>query len=115
MDLDLEPIIPTPEEEEYHTICVEDNLYIDDRQTLDRNINYHDISLFSEDRWTKLRFYLDNIRYWDTIDDLDNCRLTTINDLLGLGIFTREDAIEFERKIDDVLRAIELKSIIDAR
>ena len=113
MDLDLEAITPTPEEEEYHTLCSDNDLYIDDRQTINRDTRYKDIGLFKEDRWTKLRFYLDNIRYWDTIGDLDDYRATAINDLMGLEIFTREDAIEFETKINNVLRAIELKGIID--
>lgn len=112
MDIQPSEAFVTPEEEEYNTICDEENFDIDEQKEITKESNYREIGLFKEARWERLRFYLDNVRFWDTINDLDVERELIIYHLTGLGVFTREDAAEFERLVDKALRVIELKEVV---
>lgn len=107
MDLDLDILDDLEEEEqEVEKIIVNNNF--NTLGDITAETDYRVLDLFSDDKWRRLRYYLDNILNSHTIGDINNERNRIVNDLLGLGVFNEQYITEFNQRLDDALRLIEL-------
>lgn len=98
MDLELDVIQPTAEENELleNDILVKDNV--------SGATPFEEIGLFNGERWKGVRYYLTQMNACYTIYDLADRRDSIVEDLSNLGVMDQEMVNEFDRLLGIVVR-----------
>ncbi len=97
MDIELEPIEITPEDEE----LIENDLY---PISANENTSFEEINLFMSNEDKPLRYYLEDIIWCFTLRQLLEQREHIIEDMTNLGIFDENKTNSFRRMLEIVHR-----------
>lgn len=98
MDIELEVIQPTPEENE----LLENDLYVVDNVT--GMTTFETVGLFVGKKWDGVRYYLTQMNACFTIFDLIDRRDSIVEDLFNLGVMDQSMVNEFDRLLGIVVR-----------